>query len=55
MNPLFSKIVDGESGGEDEKIVAGVKEDAGGERDRGWIRSHPGTPSSTRGPRSIGG
>jgi hypothetical protein len=55
MKPLFSRIVDGESTGEEENMVAGVKEDAGGDRDNGWIRSHPGTPSSTLGPRRIGG
>jgi hypothetical protein len=35
MNPLFSNIVDGESTGDEEKMVAGVKEDAGGDRDKG--------------------
>lgn len=59
MNPRLRRIVDGVliTGEEDEeeKIVDGEREDAGGARERGWIKSQPGTPSSTRGPMRIGG
>lgn len=54
MNPRFNKIVDGFSIFS-ENMCAGDREDEGGDLERGWIRSHPGTPSSTRGPRRIGG
>lgn len=59
MNPRLSKIVDGVLitglDEDEEKIVDGVNADWGGDRDRGWIRSQPGTPSSTLGPIKIGG
>lgn len=56
IKPRLSRMVDGDSvGAEDEKIDAGVKAEVGGERDKGWIRSQPGTPSSTLGPMRIGG
>jgi hypothetical protein len=54
MNPRLRRIVDGFSSSE-ENIWAGDNELVGGDRDRGWMRSHPGTPSSTRGPIRIGG
>lgn len=59
MNPRLRRIVDGVSitGDEleEEKMDEGDNDEAGGARDSGWIRSQPGTPSSTRGPRRMGG